>query len=275
MRVYVGELSDYVELPEKPIRIVSLAPSVTETLYMLGVWDRVVGVSIYCFKPPEARKKPFVGSYYKVNFERLEELRPDLILTTTGAQRETLRQIHERGFPVYPIPLPTSVAGIIENTLLTGVLVGAEDRARRLTDEMFELIGEVLKGRPKRRLTVYVELQLGGPITVGASSYIDHGIYLAGGLNIFHREKLPYIVPSFRDVAARNPEVIIYEPQPIGKVQRNFMDMVKERRWENLDAVMNGRIIVTPGDYLAHYGPSFILKVLPEINEKLREYAEG
>ena len=271
MRIYVGELGGYVELPDNPERIVSLAPSVTETLYMLGVWNRVVGVSVYCFKPPEARKKPLVGSYYRVNFDILEKLKPDLILTTTGAQRETLLKIHRAGYPVYPLPLPISVAGIIENVVITGMVVNAGDRARELATELYRVVGDLSNRKIVGRPRIYVELDLGGPITVGAPSYIDNAIYVAGGLNLFGDVMNPYFQPDFNEVMRRDPDILIYEPNPIGH-PKDVKQIINNRGWGDLRAVKNGNIIVTPGDYLAHYGPSLIKRVLPEIAEKIAKF---
>ena len=76
------------EVPDSPARIVSFSPAATETLFLLGLGDRVAGVSAFCARPAEARKKRRVGSYNTVRDEVLRELSPDLIIAVTGYQRE-------------------------------------------------------------------------------------------------------------------------------------------------------------------------------------------
>ncbi len=136
MEVYSEILGTRVRIPDEPSRIVSLAPSITETLYELGAEDRVVGISHFCHKPSRVAGKPRVGSYLSVNYAELERLEPDLILTVSGAQLGVSRELHEKGFPVYPLPLPTTVYGILDLVVNVGRLVGLQDEAERLASEL-------------------------------------------------------------------------------------------------------------------------------------------
>ncbi len=269
MEVFSELLNRKVELPDEPKRIVSLAPAVTETLYMLGIWDRVVGVSYFCNKPPEASQKPRVGAYLNVNYKLLNELQPDLVLTTTGIQYRLARELAEKGYPVYPIPLPTSVYGILDNIVLVGLVVGRTREARELAAGLAHKLSE-LSRKYGLDATVYYEVDLGGPVTIGAASYIDHGFSLIGLKNVFHGVRRAYFTPG-DELANLNPDIIVYEPKPGHKPGvREIAEMFTERGLGGWKAVRDERIIVLEPDTLAHYGPSFI-RFLEELASKARE----
>lgn len=122
MKIFNDILGEYIEIPENP-RIISLAPSLTDTLIQLDAWDNVVGISIYCKIPEKYPEKPRVGSYLKVIYKRLDELNPDLILLTTGAQRNIISELKEKGYNVYPTPLTVSVDGILDILYIIGNIV--------------------------------------------------------------------------------------------------------------------------------------------------------
>ncbi len=270
MRVYNELLGAEVDVPEEPRRIVSLAEDLTETLFMVGVGDRVVGVSAYCHKPAEACERVRVGTYLRVSYARLEQLRPDLILTTSAAQRRVNLELLKRGYPVYPLPLPLSLAGIVENVRRVGVLVNAVEKAVELEQRLLAMLARYYINKQKRRLRVYVEIDLGSPITVGAATYVDDFVRALGLENIFGDRIIGYFEPVMDEVKRLNPEVIIYDPKPNDSGARlRFMKLVNDRGWSGVDAVRQNRIIVTEGDVIAHYGPSLILDTLPAMSGQL------
>ena len=271
MEVYSDILGMKINVPDNPKRIVSLAPSVTETLFMLGLDEKIVGVSYFCNKPDKAKSKPRVGSYMQVNFDKLLGLEPDLVITTTGAQRETTKKLIEKGVPVYPVPLPISAYGILENIWTIGNLVNKVNEARKLLDSLSMKIAKIINNKPEKALKVYWEINLGGPITAGSPSYIDSGFTLAGGTNIFGDKRMNYFQPDFNEVREKNPDIIVYEPQPGRKITKE--EIIKtfiERGWENINAVKNDNVFVTPTDFFAHYGPSFF-EAVEWLNNKLNE----
>ena len=101
MKVFSEVLGEFVEVPEGDVRVVSLAPSVTDTIFYIGAGDVLVGVSAFCRRPREAQSLPRVGGYLNVDYEALESLKPDVIFTTTGVQRRLSYELRERGFNVY------------------------------------------------------------------------------------------------------------------------------------------------------------------------------
>src|ERR1700693_5762613 len=114
-----------------PSRIVCLTEETTETLYLLGQGDRIVGVSGYTVRPPEARQKPKVSAFINARFDKIEALRPDLVLTFSDLQADLAAELVKRGIPVVSFN-QRSVAEILQMIRMLGGLVGCQDEAERL-----------------------------------------------------------------------------------------------------------------------------------------------
>src|SRR6185503_18050047 len=114
-----------------PRRIVCLTEETTETLYLLGEGDRVVGVSGYTLRPPEARHKPRVSSYLTARYDKIDALDPDLILAFSDLQATIVSDLIKRGYPVVVFN-QRSVAEILQMIRMLGGLVGCADRADAL-----------------------------------------------------------------------------------------------------------------------------------------------
>ena len=118
-----------------PSRIICLTEETTETLYLLGEGDRVVGVSGYTVRPPEARQKPRVSAFINANFDKIEALRPDLIFAFSDLQADIAAELVRRGYPVFTFN-QRSVEEILQMILVVGGIVGRADRAQTLVDEL-------------------------------------------------------------------------------------------------------------------------------------------
>jgi ABC-type Fe3+-hydroxamate transport system substrate-binding protein len=168
-------------------------------------------------------------------------------------------------FSVYPIPLPVSVADIIGSVIEAGLITGRYDESRRLALHLTRTVSAFAS--VKRPVRCYVEVDLGGPTSFGAYSYITDALCLAGGRNVLGGEPCNWLVPDPQRIVAEDPEVIIYEPrisEPFD--EGNLRRLLAERGWSNISAVRNGHIFVTPQrplDFLAHHGPSFVTEAIP------------
>ncbi len=257
-----------VAVPDRPKRIVSFSPAATETLFMIGDGERVAGVSAFCARPAEAKQKRKVGSYNSVRTELLEELDPDLILTVTGYQRDFALQLSKR-WPVYPLELPVSVAGIVDFVEKVGLVSGSPEAARDLAAS---LLRKVPARRPGGRARAYVEIDLGGPVSFGAYSYITDAVRLVGGSSVFERERCEWLAPRLVTVPEMDPDVIFYEAKMFSSFgQEDLAMLMRSRGWTGMRAVKEGSCHLTPRplDFLAHHGPSFITDVLPWLDAKL------
>ncbi len=264
MRAFNRVVGEFLELPDHPSRIVSLAPSITDILFRLEVQDRVVGLSGFCHRPPETKNYPKVGSYLYVNYKRLNSLEPDLVLTTGGVETKIARELFERGYPVFSLPLPTDPWEILSGVHLLGVILGVQDRARELVYEIekkFLSLKDSFEG-----IKTYVEIDLGEPISVGGPSYISAGLNWMGLSNIFSHREEAYFTPEDGEIIALDPELILYDPKP-HKVP-SYEDVAERLRKRGI-LKESMKLIVTQGDWLAHYGPSFLDVILPDIRDRV------
>lgn len=267
--IYNEIIGKEIVLPERPKRIVSLSPAITETLFMTGLGERVVGVSAFCARPKEARTRRKVGSYNTTNLDLLREMKPDLILAITGYQRNLALELSSE-FPVYPVALPVSVAGIIDTVVKIGLVVGEAAKARELASTLMKVAAraKAVAGAPR----VYVEIDLGGPVSFGAHSYITDALHLLGASTLFDGARSEWLTPDLARVAATDPDAIFYEAKMYSKFgAENLMSLIDKRGWGDLKAVKGGRCFLTPGplDFLAHHGPSFITEAIPWLSERL------
>lgn len=262
-------LGKEIPIPDSPLRIVSLSPAITETLFSLGLGEKIIGVSAFCARPAEARQKRKVGSYSTTNIDLLREVKPDLILTTTGYQRDlTLRLAQE--FPVYPLSLPVSISGIIDTVVKVGLVVNEQDKARTLASNLTRRLSRIAPavGHPR----VYVEIDLGGPISFGAHSYITDSMHFLGASTLYDHARTEWLTPNLNDVESADPDAIFYEAKMYSKFDQGDLErLINDRRWNKLRAVRNGKCFLTPGplDFLAHHGPSYVEEAIPWVSEKL------
>lgn len=268
-KVYNEILGREVEVPDKPKRIVSFSPAITESLFMLGFGDSIIGVTAFCARPPEARNKRKIGSYNTVSIELLNELKPEIIFTVTGYQREFAKRL-SNFFQVYPFELPVSVTGIIDTIIKLGLVLGVPEKARTIAHKLLRELSIVNKA-PKR-LQAYIEIDLGGPVSFGAYSYITDAIHFLGCSTIYDNYRAEWLTPDFEYVRKVEPDVLIYEAKMYSKFGiDDLVKLVEERGWSNMSFVKRGNYFITPGplDFLAHHGPSFISEVMPWLQSRL------
>jgi iron complex transport system substrate-binding protein len=256
MRQMTDEIGRQVAVGRDPQRIVSLAPSLTETLFELGLGGRVVGVTSYCDYPAEARAKEKVGDTLRPNLERLIALKPDLVLITTSSQLQSLTQQLDRlGIPIY-VTDPRTVAGVIASIRKLGEVTGAQARAAEVAATMQRRVDEVRRqvaGRPEPRV-LYV-LQNSPLITAGRGTFISDLINLAGGKSISGEEAADYPQFSRETVIARAPEVIII-PASHGTELVNE-DAVR-REFAATPAVRENRLARVDPDLIDRPGPRLV-----------------
>lgn len=270
-KVYNEILQRELILPEKCERIVSFSPAITEALFLMGLGELVKGVSVYCVHPEEARKKKIVGAYNSFKEKLIDEINPDIIFTTTGYQLELIKNLNDK-YPVYPLRLPPTLSELIAKSVEAGLAAGYYSEARKLEMDLFDDLNSLRTKNHYKLKRIYLEIDLGGPITFGAYSYITDGINFVGGENIFQNENCEWMIPDDKRVANLNPDIIIYEPKMFSKNRdRNEIKHRLITRFGEIDALKSDRLFITPGiyDFFAHHGPSFILKTLKWLKEIL------
>src|SRR5688572_7439718 len=167
-----------------PSRIVCLTEETTETLYLLGEGDRVVGVSGYTVRPPEARQKPRISSFLHARFDKIEALQPDLVLAFSDLQAEITGELIKRGYPVFTFN-QRSVDEILQMIRVLGGIVGRADKGNALAGELQEGLLRIrdAAARLPKRPRVYFE-EWDDPLISGIC-WVDELIEIAGGEPVF------------------------------------------------------------------------------------------
>lgn len=253
MKIYCDPLGDFVDLPEKPRRIVSLASGLTETLVEMGWGNAIVGISEFCPRYTPQLPAPIVGDYLKIDAKKMRAIQPDLILITTGIQRALARKLYQDGWPVYALPLPNSLHGVLENVLALGALVDDLPAARALTQTWNRLFLELEANGPIPRPRIYAELWFGKHVRMtGGLTFVHDLIEAAGGENIFGNLHAGYLELDLQEVQRRQPDIFLCFSEPEHPVQA--VDLLRERGW-NLPIIQAD---VSPEHNLIHDGPSMM-----------------
>ena len=237
-----------------PQRVVSLAPSVTETLFALGLGDRLVGVTTYCDYPVEARRLPKIGDFKTPNLEAIVAKKPDLVIGVAGSTDPIrAKEMKRLGFKVTLIPVG-NLAEILNSIKSIARLLGREEVGERLVTKINTQVQEVKKrvGRVPRRAVLLV-VGRRPLVAVGKKNFIDELITLAGGENIAGNVSQPWLHLPEEYVVARAPQVII--EAGMGSEREEF-----DKHWGDLrsiPAVREGRIYSYSSDKILRPGPRF------------------
>jgi iron complex transport system substrate-binding protein len=240
-RVVRDGLGRPVTVPLRPQRIVSLAPSVTDSLLVLGAESRIVGVSDFCELPPGTRVIARVGGMLNPSLETIRGLEPDLLIGTTSGNDPSLgRQAATLGLPLYTIHTP-DVDRVLEALRDLARILGeeprADDRVGRLRSRLEAVRARVSKRRPPRVLFVV----WGDPLVVpGRSAFLTDALARSGGDSI--TADAPAAWPAFdvESAIARAPEVILTTPR-----NRAFLDRLRhDPAWAHVPAIRTGGLVV-------------------------------
>jgi iron complex transport system substrate-binding protein len=254
-------------MPRYPSRIVCLTEETTETLYLLGEGDRVVGVSGYTVRPPEARNKPRVSAFINARFDKIEALSPDLILAFSDLQADIAAELVRRGHTVLVFN-QRSVPEILQMIRMLGGLIGCNDRADALALRLEADLDRVraAAAQSPHRPRVYFE-EWDDPLISGIQ-WVEELIEIAGGDPIFpelRHAKLgkDRIVPP-EEVVRRNPDVIV--ASWCGKAVRKEK-IASRSGWENVTAVRNGAIHEIKSAFILQPGPASLTEGLRQLHE--------
>ena len=258
-----------------PRRIVCLTDETTETLYLLGEQDRIVGVSGYAKRPPEARKKPRVSAFRDANIEAILDLKPDLVLTFSDVQAEITRNLVLRGATVLNFN-QRSIAEIFDMIAVLARLVSKPAEGAKLTEELQSGLQkiEVSARKFRRRPRVFFE-EWKDPL-ISSIRWVEELIAIAGGDPIFPelREcgKAQDRVVDPSAVVARDPEVILASWCGM-KVS---IEAIRGRPgWEGTSAVRNGHIYEIPSTCILQPGPASLTEGVRQLHAVLARVADA
>jgi len=192
-----------------PQRIISLAPSITREVYALGSDALLVGVTYY--RPKYALSKEIVGTLTELNIEKIVMLKPTLVLASKGCNQEKdVYKLKSLGMHVKVFDEGETFEGICNSFIELGVLLGKEQRAKKLVDNVVKqvnLIQNSIKSRAGKR--IFWQVSSNPIITINNNTFASEFIRLAGCTNIFGNMPNGYPHVNIEEVISRNPDVIV------------------------------------------------------------------
>jgi iron complex transport system substrate-binding protein len=256
---------------DAPRRIVSTAPSLTETLYTLGAGDRVVGVTTWCRYPEEARLKPKIGGYSNPSVEAIVALRPDLVVLS-DRRNDVAERLGRFQIPTLVVSLE-SLRAIEEAITRIAARLGVAQRGAAVVagiEAQRRAVARLMAGRPRPRtllLLGHSPDNLTSLFAVGPGSFLGEMLEAAGGANVLGDVRMPYPKVSVEEVIARDPDVILEVVSPPADADAQRRALRLWSAYPSLRAVRAGTIRVIVDETIVQPGP--------RVGEKIELLAEA
>lgn len=247
------------------LRLVSLAPSITEVIFAIGAESTLRGVTRYCDYPPEAQALPKIGGFLDPNIESILGRQPHLVLALPQ-QVDSLRNLERFGVKIHALK-QDSISDILSSISNLGALLNAGDAAHTLKEKINAKIHRIqarVRDKPRPRVLVSVggharPGELSSVYVAGSDTFYAELIELAGGRNAYQGVVANYAAISAEGVIRLDPEVII-DLSPSSKDSKS-LSRAAQRTWQslpNLSAVKNKRVTVLTQDYTVTPGPRIV-----------------
>jgi iron complex transport system substrate-binding protein len=258
-----------------PGRIVCLTEETVETLYLLGEQDRIVGVSGYVVRPPQARReKPRVSAFTSANIDKIIALQPDLVLTFSDLQADIAADLIRRGIDVHVFNQRT-VVGILDMVRMVAAIMGANERGEELVGSFETRLAEARRRAEclSKRPRVFFE-EWDDPL-ISAIGWVSELIEIAGGTDIFadrsNRGAARDRIVTAEEVVARQPDLII--GSWCGKKFRP--ERVAARSgFEQTPAVQHQDVYEIKSSLILQPGPAALTDGVAEIQKIIERWAE-
>ena len=253
-RLLIDEMGRKVKVSNAPKKIISLAPSITESLFALGLDEEILAVTDFCNYPNAALTKPKIGGFVNPSIEMILSLKPDLVIATKdGNRRETIQRLNDLGLSVYVIN-PKGFDGVMMTIQHIGEVVGRRDEARNIVTMMRtkrENMLALTQFLPKPK--VFFQVGEAPIITVGRETLANDLIHLAGGRSISEDEVISYPHYSIETIMLKAPEVIIISSM---ESKRDYLNSVKKwQNWQSIPAVKKNAIYVVDSNLVDRPSP--------------------
>ena len=195
---------------EPPRRIVSLAPSITEILFALGLGDRVVGVTTFCDYPQEAKQKAKIGGMWNPSLEAIVSLKPDRVaVTTNGNHKDVEERLRSLGMRTY-IFTARRLFELPRDIREAGRAFGVAQRGEALAREIEASLDRFRKQPPgAKKVNVLFIVWVDPLIAAGPETVIDDAITLLGARNVAEKARTPYPKYSIEEVIRQAPDIIV------------------------------------------------------------------
>jgi iron complex transport system substrate-binding protein len=253
-----------------PSRIVCLTEETTETLYLLGQGDRIVGVSGYTVRPPEARQKPKVSAFINAKFDKIEALEPDLVLAFSDLQADLAAELVRRGVNVVVFN-QRSVGEILRMVAMLGGLVGCQQEAERLADGLAAGLDRIREAAARFPVRMRVFFEEWDDPLISGIRWVEELVEIAGGTPIFPELASASLAKNRigdpAEVARRDPQVIF--ASWCGKKMKRAT-IQSRPGWNAVSAVRDDRIFEIKSTYILQPGPASLTEGVRQLHDVLR-----
>jgi cobalamin transport system substrate-binding protein len=243
-RYVVDETGRMVRIPQPVMRIVSLAPSLTETIYALGLQDRLVGDTDYCDYPPDAQRKQKVGGAINPSLEEIAHLRPDVVLVTRHLNTlDTVHSLDALGISSYATD-PRNVDEIVASAKKLGEVLGAPEAGAALAEGLqrrLDVLRQKIGALPPRRVLFVVWTD--PLISIGKDTFIADALRRAGAISIIDsKQDWPQV--NLEEVAHLQPEVLVFADSHSQTTLQHFDVLATRPAWRILSAVRDRKFTI-------------------------------
>ena len=243
-----------IKVEKEPERIVSITPSTTETLFALGLGDKVVAVSNFCDYPEEAQSREKVGDYFQPNYEQIAAAEPDLVFIGNAAPAEALEKFESLGLTAVSLE-GNNLEETYQSILNIGKLTGTLDKAQQIVDDMKQKVSEIeekVKDAPTPSTYFVVSYGEWGNYTAGSGTFIDELISIAGGRNIAGNLEEPWPEFSLEKLVEEDPEVVIVSESA------NIEEIKSLEGYKELTAVKENNLKLVVESLVMRPGPRLV-----------------
>lgn len=259
----VDSLGRSVTIEKTAERVVSTAPSITETIFALGKGIILKGRTDYCDYPAAVQNIPSIGSLREPDIEAIAELNPDIVIASTHFTKESLDKLIDLSIPVVVLADQNSFEGAYRTIEDISRLIGAEIEGNRIITTMkstVENVKDTVKGKDKP--SVYYVIGFGeyGDFTAGGDTFINQIITMAGGNNI--ASEIQGWSFSLEQIVDSDPDILI-----CSKYRNAKNSIITTNGYKDLSAVRNGNLFEIDNNMLDRQSPRLAngLKALAEI----------
>lgn len=260
----------------KPKRIVCLTEETTETLYLIGGWDLIAGITEYTVRPPHAKlEKPVLARYLDADIEEIVNLKPDIVLAWSDLQAEICKELIRKGIEVYCFN-HRSVEGILSMIIKLGALTGLEINAEKLVTGLLSNIQEAKIKAAKIEIKPKVYFEEWFSPLISGIGWVSEIIEICGGLDIFSENRIHQgaknrIIENTDEVINRNPDIIL--ASWCGKPFRK-KTLTSRKGWQNISAVRNDFIYEIDSAIILQPGPASLSDGIKIISEIIMNYSK-
>jgi ABC-type Fe3+-hydroxamate transport system substrate-binding protein len=258
----VDDLGRTLRLGDPARRIVCLVPSITETLYAIGVGEEIVGITDYCIHPADGvAGKERVGGTKNVMVDKILALKPDLVIANAEENRKHhIEELESAGIHVF-VTFPKTVAGCLKMMRDVAALTGASSEPIVAAIEEARSFAHSRVGKAEPR--VLCPIWKNPYMSINRDTFVDSIISEAGGNNVFADDPERYPRFTLEEAARRRPDIVILPTEPYHFTTGDFGDF--ESLGESIPAVGNRRLHVVEGELLSWYGPR-VARALRELS---------